>query len=144
MQNHIVALPALRVLCVLCCSRLACLLRDASCLAVQGLCLQAYQINNHVSWSATLLTPVLTSQLRIVLLCRESMNMPLDRHMPYELKALECALAVAVRILSRDCAELDDEARSPLERLTHKVRMHTGQRQSSPLDRKHSPWNHMI
>ena len=52
---------------------------------------------------------------------RESMNMPLDRHMPYELKALECALAVALRILSRDCAELDAEARSPLERLTHKV-----------------------
>lgn len=48
--------------------------------------------------------------------------MPLDRHMPYELKALECALAVAVRILSRDCADLDAEARSPLERLTHKVR----------------------
>ncbi|KAK9803551.1 hypothetical protein WJX73_008351 [Symbiochloris irregularis] len=52
---------------------------------------------------------------------RESMNMHLDRHMPYELRALECALAVAVRILSRDCAELDAEARSPLERLTHKV-----------------------
>ena len=55
------------------------------------------------------------------LACRESMSLPYDRAMPYELKALECALAAALRILSRDWAELDAEARTPLERLTHKV-----------------------
>ena len=49
------------------------------------------------------------------------MSLPYDRAMPYELKALECALAAALRILSRDWAELDAEARTPLERLTHKV-----------------------
>ena len=52
---------------------------------------------------------------------RESMSLPYDRAMPYELKALECALAAGLRILSRDWADLDAEARTPLERLTHKV-----------------------
>ena len=49
------------------------------------------------------------------------MSLPYDRAMPYELKALECALAASLRILSRDWADLDAEARTPLERLTHKV-----------------------
>ena len=55
------------------------------------------------------------------ILGRESMSLPYDRAMPYELKALECALAAGLRILSRDWADLDAEARTPLERLTHKV-----------------------
>ena len=60
-----------------------------------------------------------TSESSVVI--RESMRMQLDRQLPYELRAVECALSTVTRMLSRECADLEANALHPLERLSHRV-----------------------
>lgn len=52
---------------------------------------------------------------------RSAYQLPVDRQLPYELRALECALSTVIRMLSRECADLENSASAPLERLSHVV-----------------------